>query len=75
MPQLYQVGVNALLLQEVLKLKDPPEPVMQPPAADAITAAGEMYFTKPEQLLQVYSDLEESNLFLIQVSGSEWLTE
>ncbi|KAL9643335.1 hypothetical protein ABK040_014790 [Willaertia magna] len=26
----------------------------------------EMYFTKPEQLLNIYSELEENNLFLIQ---------
>lgn len=96
--------VAVLLLQDVLKVKDLPEPALEQPAADDLAAAGEIFFSKPQQLLQVrqtsrhggppmrglracteclecllrlhawlwrcvqvYSDLEESNLFLIQV--------
>lgn len=39
--------------QEVLKVKDPPEPNFEPSAAEAAVQAGEMFFTKPQQLLQV----------------------
>jgi hypothetical protein len=38
--------------------------------AEARGASDEMYFTEPQQLLDVFSDLEESNLFLIQ-NGQE----
>jgi hypothetical protein len=56
-------------VQDILKVMEPPEPTLEEPAADDLVTAGEMYFTKPQQLLQVYSDLEESNLFLIQVTA------
>lgn len=36
-----------------MKVKDPPEPTFDQPAEDDVETAGEMYFTKPEQLLQV----------------------
>lgn len=40
-------------LQDVLKIKDPPEPNFEPTPAEAAVEAGEMFFTKPQQLLQV----------------------
>jgi hypothetical protein len=52
-----------------MKVKEPPEPSFVEPAADDLVTADDMYFTQPQQLLQVYSDLEESNLFLIQVTA------
>eukprot|EP00878_Enallax_costatus_P036503 GHUV01040997.1.p1 GENE.GHUV01040997.1~~GHUV01040997.1.p1 ORF type:complete len:297 (+),score=87.78 GHUV01040997.1:82-972(+) len=56
-------------LKEALKAKEPPAPVFDDsnkpgPNESSIES---MYFTQPEQLLQVYADLAESNLFLIQV--------
>ncbi len=43
-----------VVLQEVLKVKDPPEPNFELSAAEAAVEAGEMFFTKPQQLLQVW---------------------
>lgn len=61
-------------MQEALRAKEPPRPNVEEEtdsaAADAENNA--MYFVEPAQLLQVFSQLEESNLFLIQncqVSG------
>eukprot|EP00877_Chromochloris_zofingiensis_P008558 jgi/Chrzof1/3956/Cz13g14240.t1 len=64
----------AVALKEALRAKEPPRPNVEEEtdsaAADAENNA--MYFVEPAQLLQVFSQLEESNLFLIQncqVSG------
>ncbi|WIA23526.1 hypothetical protein OEZ85_000262 [Tetradesmus obliquus] len=69
-------------LKEANKAKEPPPPVFDDASSAAAGVAGpaasaagssacssleSMYFTAPQQLLQVYADLEESNLFLIQV--------
>lgn len=64
---------DCVCAQDILKVKELPEPSFGEPAADDLAAAGEMFFTKPQQLLQVYSDLEESNLFLIQVTAHNCL--
>jgi hypothetical protein len=48
------VCVAAVLMQDILKVKDPPEPTFEAPAADDLVAApAEMFFSKPQQLLQV----------------------
>lgn len=55
--------------QEALQAKEPPRPdFAAEEAAAAATAAedGPMYFQQPGQLLGVFSQLEEGNLFLIQ---------
>jgi hypothetical protein len=49
--------------QEVLKVKEPPKPNL---AEQEQEGAGDMFFQHPQQLLRIYSELEESNLFLIQ---------
>jgi len=50
-------GLSSCLLelccQDAVRIKDPPEPQLEPPTADAVVALGDMFFTKPEQLLQV----------------------
>ena len=37
-----------------------------PPEEEEEEEGPEMFFTKPEQLLSIFSELEQSNLFLIQ---------
>jgi hypothetical protein len=53
-------------LGEALLRKEPPKP----PEAEALGAAevpqSEMFFRRPQQLLDILADLEEQNLFLIQ---------
>ncbi len=55
----------AAKLKEVAREREPP-----PPDLDAAMAAAperdDMYFREPSQLLAVYAELEESNLFYIQ---------
>lgn len=53
-------------LKEVLKHKEPPQPDVE--AEFAKNDQQDMYFKEPQQLLAVYAQLEESNLFLIQNS-------
>mmetsp|Transcript_2990 Transcript_2990/g.8133 ORF Transcript_2990/g.8133 Transcript_2990/m.8133 type:complete len:559 (-) Transcript_2990:375-2051(-) len=50
-------------LREVVKEREPDPPNLD---IEATPADDEMYFTEPNQLLVVYQELEESNLFYIQ---------
>jgi len=55
---------SAKALKATLTLTEPPMPDL-----DALAAAegkGTLFFQRPEQLLHVYHELEETNLFLIQ---------
>eukprot|EP00191_Tetraselmis_sp_GSL018_P005466 CAMPEP_0177599912 /NCGR_PEP_ID=MMETSP0419_2-20121207/13290_1 /TAXON_ID=582737 /ORGANISM="Tetraselmis sp., Strain GSL018" /LENGTH=595 /DNA_ID=CAMNT_0019092765 /DNA_START=281 /DNA_END=2069 /DNA_ORIENTATION=+ len=49
-------------LAEVLKIPEPPEPLEE----ESHDEVPEMYFKNSSQLLSIFSELEQSNLFLIQ---------
>eukprot|EP00951_Prasinocladus_malaysianus_P019975 scaffold162639_cov27-Prasinocladus_malaysianus.AAC.1 len=52
-------------LAEVVKITEPPMPPEEPEEQED---GARMYFTRPNQLLNIFSELEQSNLFLIQNS-------
>ncbi|DBA67458.1 hypothetical protein WJX79_002798 [Trebouxia sp. C0005] len=53
---------TAAALKEIMRLKEPPAPA---PGVEQ-EEEGPMYFQDPRTLLQIYAQLEEQNLFLIQ---------
>jgi hypothetical protein len=57
-------------LAEVLKLTEPPEPAEEEEVEETTgpEAGPAMYFTETNQLLSIYKELEQNNLFLIQNS-------
>lgn len=51
-----------------VKLVIPPPPKLEDETCDLVEEEPPMYFTEPKQLIDIFSSLEEQNLFLIQNS-------
>lgn len=54
-------------LADALGNREPPKPPdAEPPKESDAAPQSEMFFDRPDQLLQILANLEEQNLFLIQ---------